>query len=194
MAACSYGRPAMRFGMCRRRVAYSRARWLVNASNTMMLRPTVGRLVARVTASDPLALPMKAPIVVTTHDSISRIRAQLRPTNTATASAMSIRPMKASTLPATITAERPPSTVSPWMSNISLEVLRGSSKENQRNGQVEEAARECHPCPEDDLRGSLVPAVGVFDLRDLGHFDPPHIDDGQVAVGDDPIAAPLRLW
>jgi uncharacterized protein with PQ loop repeat len=26
MAACSYGRPAMRLGMCRRRVAYSRAR------------------------------------------------------------------------------------------------------------------------------------------------------------------------
>src|SRR5688572_20858171 len=72
MAACSYGRPAMRLGMCRRRVAYSRARWLVNASNTMMLRPTVGRLVARVTASDPLALPMKAAIVVTTQDSISR--------------------------------------------------------------------------------------------------------------------------
>ncbi len=44
-----------------------------------MLRPTVGRLVAKVTASDPLALPMKAPIVVTTHDSISKIRAQLRP-------------------------------------------------------------------------------------------------------------------
>ena len=56
-----------------------------------MLRPTVGRLVARVTASDPLASPMKALMVVSTHDSISKIRAQLRPEKTASASPMSIK-------------------------------------------------------------------------------------------------------
>lgn len=79
IAACSYGRPAMRFGTCRPRTAYARARWLDRASNTIMLRPTVGRLVASVTASDPLALPIKAMVVVNTHDNISTIRAQLRP-------------------------------------------------------------------------------------------------------------------
>jgi hypothetical protein len=50
-------RPATRLRMCRPRVAYSRARWLDGASNTRTLRPTVGRLVANVTASNPLALP-----------------------------------------------------------------------------------------------------------------------------------------
>ena len=40
----------------------------------MMLRPTVGGLVARVITSTLAALPMKAPMVVTTHESIGRIR------------------------------------------------------------------------------------------------------------------------
>ena len=80
----------MCFRACLPRTAYWRARLLDRASNTMMLRPTVGRLVAKVTASDPLTLPMNAPIVVTTHDSISKIRAQLRPAKTASASPMSI--------------------------------------------------------------------------------------------------------
>ena len=41
-------------------MAYTRARWLDKASKTMMLMPTVGRVVAKVMACDPLALPMKA--------------------------------------------------------------------------------------------------------------------------------------
>ena len=88
-----------------------------------MLRPTVGRLVARVTASDPLALPMNAPIVVTTHDSISKIRAQLRPAKTASASPMSIKEIKATTHPAMINAGRPPSTVTDWRSSDSASVI-----------------------------------------------------------------------
>jgi uncharacterized protein with PQ loop repeat len=40
--------------------AYSRAQWLDSPSNTMMLSPKASRLVARVTTSDPLALPVKA--------------------------------------------------------------------------------------------------------------------------------------
>jgi hypothetical protein len=38
-------------------LAYSRARWLDRARHTMTLRPTVGRLVANVTTSDPSASP-----------------------------------------------------------------------------------------------------------------------------------------
>jgi hypothetical protein len=45
------------------RVTYPRARWLDRASNTMTLRPTGRRLMANVTASDPLAVPMKAAVV-----------------------------------------------------------------------------------------------------------------------------------
>jgi hypothetical protein len=44
------------------RVTYPRARWLAGR-NTMTQRPTVRRLMANVTASDPLALPMKAAVV-----------------------------------------------------------------------------------------------------------------------------------
>ena len=80
-------------------MAYVRARWLDKASNTMMLMPTVGRLVAKVTASDPLALPIKAIVVVTTHDSISKITGPIAADKTAIASPMSTNAIKAITVP-----------------------------------------------------------------------------------------------
>src|SRR5215211_755126 len=91
IVACSYARPAMRLGTCLPRTAYSRARWLDRASSTIMLIPTVGRLVASVTTSDRFALPTNAPMVVNTHDNMSTRRAQLRPANTASARPISTR-------------------------------------------------------------------------------------------------------
>ena len=136
----------------------------------------------------------EAPIVVTTHDSISKIRAQLRPAKTASASPMSIKEIKATTHPAMINAGRPPSTVTDWRSSDSASV-RGSTKS------VGGARVRAAQWPRSPVRGKILPPLRkrsaqvacpgcrCVRLWNLGNIDVAHIDDRQVTVGDDQIAA-----
>ena len=70
---------------------------------------TVGS-VPRVITSDRSALLMNAVITANTLVNMTRIRAQLRPKNTASPRPMSRPPMMISTMPATMAAARPPVT------------------------------------------------------------------------------------
>jgi uncharacterized protein with PQ loop repeat len=72
-------RAATGIGICGFRVAYSRAMRLNKASSTIILRPTIGTLVGKVTTSGPLARGTNAAIVLITHASTNMNRTRLRP-------------------------------------------------------------------------------------------------------------------
>src|SRR4029450_2825498 len=72
-----------------------------------------------------------------------------------------------------------------------LQVLNRYQQQDQRNRQESQSTEERHSCAEDDLSRSLIATVGMFHLGDLCHINSAYVDDRQVAISDDQIAAAI---